>query len=104
MSEMESTRLESLADRARNLANEMFQFPGCANQPDQPSCLAQQEAKGRRCVAFGDYQPEKMCAACAAYWHAEMAAQRLWRLHCFDVKCNGKGHYPKLNSQVNAKE
>jgi hypothetical protein len=90
MSETESTRLELLAQRARNLADELFQFPACIQQPDQPSCLAQQEAKGRRRVAFCDYQPEMMCAACAAYWHVEMAAQQLWRRHCLAVKYGGQ--------------
>ena len=80
MNGIDRMKLESLVYRVQQQANDLFEFPGCALQPHSPSCLEQQEAKGRRRVALDDFKPEKMCAGCAAYWYAQMAAQTLWRL------------------------
>jgi hypothetical protein len=86
MNGIDRMKLESLVYRVQQQANELFEFPGCALQPHSPSCLEQQEAKGRRRVAFCDYKPDLMCGACAAYWYGQMAARTLWQLRSINAE------------------
>ena len=69
----------------------------CARQADleKESCLQQEERRpltkeekshGWERRPFFAYDSERMCAACAAYYHAERAAQLLHQIHCIQVK------------------
>lgn len=70
--------LEDDAARARALANQLAVGPcedfvvGETRCIDRENNVARKKGEG-----FTSYRPDRMCDACASYWHAEMAALRL---------------------------
>lgn len=44
---------------------------------------------------FWAYDPDKLCTACRAYWHAELAAQALHEAICLMQKFGGAGEGSK---------
>lgn len=95
--------LKELADTARTLANDLFHAEAdsddlvCSWQKadgNAPSCMTREERRELTKKEKADgwarpfyaYDPERMCAACQAYWYAELAAQTLHRMHCFKVR------------------
>jgi hypothetical protein len=90
-----SDDLKALAQRAQELANDLFGWPGCVEPPGGPCCVrrehdrpltAREAALGWQQRPFHAYDLTQLCGCCAAYWHAEMAAQALRRAACLAVK------------------
>lgn len=89
----DTASLEALAASARALANRLFSGrPECSNRE---SCLraeevrpltAQERGWGWARRPFSAYDPARLCRGCAAYWHAEMAAQLLHEAHCWAIR------------------
>lgn len=82
--------LKEMAKDARNLASTLFATnaipctqPTLCLQGEEDRPLTKEE-KGRGWARrpFWAYSPSRMCDACAAYWHAERAAQILHDLDC----------------------
>ena len=93
--------LETLATTARQLANDLFgnDQAECSQPADKPSCIQLEEdrpltreerAKGWERRPFCGYDHRRMCNACAVYWWAEMAAQVLHEMHCWQVRINAE--------------
>lgn len=84
----DSSPLDALASRARQLANDLFggpDSPACKEKPQ--TCLQRERARKVPCDhregtvvrGFDAYDPDKLCLSCRAYWFAERAAQSLER-------------------------
>ncbi len=49
----------------------------CIQLEDKRPLTKEEKAKGWERRPYYGYDPEKMCAVCAAGWYVELAAQRL---------------------------
>lgn len=90
--------LHELATAQRETANALFrtdESPCTEHNDTDGSCLVKEEnrplarkerANGDIIRTFRGYDPGRMCNSCAAYWHAEMAAQILHNMHCWAVR------------------
>ncbi len=86
--------LQELSDTARKLANDLFNTvdtpAATCSQPEL--CLTKEEERpltraektqGWHRRPFSAYNPDNFCAGCRAYWFAEMAAQTLHEMRCW---------------------
>lgn len=96
---MTETTNTTLAERARGIANELFSSDEFACSSGKESCIQAEEKraltkeenrKGWVRRPFYAYSEQNMCSGCAAYWHAEMAAQALERKAAWDSRIEAR--------------
>lgn len=83
--------IHELSTRARQLADDLFSggprcscrgLGGCLDREEKRPLTRAEKQLGWSRRSFDAYDPQQMCLACAAYWHAESAAQALHNLAC----------------------
>lgn len=90
--------LEELVAESRRLANELFhtEEAPCVRLEEGTSCIRKEDERikdlRKRGIykGFADYDQERLCLSCAAYWHMELAAQALHQFCCTRQKRGGK--------------
>lgn len=105
------SKLEEFARTSRELANALFSDDevACSQQAGgQPSCVQKEEDRpltkeekrkdwARR--PFFAYDPDRMCAGCRAYFFAEMAAQTLHEMRCWQVRIEAEAKRKKQEAR-----
>lgn len=99
-----TTQLETMAETARKLANELFSSKeaACSQQTSgNKSCIQAEEDRPLTKVEknqgwtrrpFFAYEPDMMCAGCAAYFFAERAAQTLHEMRCWQIRAEAESN------------
>jgi len=91
-------RFEDFAKLARQLANDLFSIP-CSEQKHGGDCVTKEENRpltrseknlGWSCRPFHGYSTDRMCLSCAAYFHAERAAQLLHEMDCWERRAEAR--------------
>lgn len=102
--------LKRLSEKARELANELFNAEEgmeCVSIKHGKSCIMQEEDRdlerkekqyGWTRRPFWAYRHDNLCKSCEAYWHAELAAQILHEMHCWDVRIKAEKERKKQPS------
>ncbi len=86
--------LEEMRDLSRKLASELFstkdlpctQTARCLQAEEGRKLTREEMKRGWTRRPFNAYDPEKMCNNCRAYWFAEMLAQSLHDIYCWQVR------------------
>lgn len=82
-----------LIERAARLASDLAHNGG-----GSPSCATPQESCGRRSVV----DPQRMCGACAAYWHACQAECALRRVQAVEMELQAERDRPTYTTETDS--
>lgn len=90
--------LETLSTESRKIASALFssdetrcsQKMLCMEREESRPLTKAEKMQGWTRRPFGAYNADFMCAGCRAYWFAEMAAQQLHEMRCWQIRAESE--------------